>query len=147
MTVPRIALSPAGALLTAVCFFLPWGRVSCVCVRRCPSGAELGGVLWVVFAAALAILGVAAACAWRRRMARARRPIAIAALLALAVLAIEQARLARGCDTLIGRVRPEDVGFRVEFGGVGTLAGLLLALVGALPWPRRASPPDRSATR
>ena len=45
-------LSPAGAGLVLICFFLPWVRVSCAGKEMIISGHTLGGVFWLVLGAA-----------------------------------------------------------------------------------------------
>lgn len=140
----RFFLSPAGALLAAVCFFLPWGRVSCAGVEREVSGAEVGGWLWLVFAAA-AILLVAPFAG--RRLARPRAIHAVArgaALFGPVFLCWRAIEFSRGARMPFGRVHPEQVGFEPAVGFAGTVLGLLMALAGAwLPHPA----PPREARR
>jgi hypothetical protein len=135
----RIFISPAGALLAAVCFFLPWGQFSCAGMSRTLSGAEIGGVFWIVFAAALAIPPTLAAGWVLRRLRLARIGVAGLALLALGILFFEQIGFARGQETGFGRVHAQNVGVQLRPGGAGTVLGLLIALAGStLPgWRRR----------
>jgi hypothetical protein len=135
----RTLVSPAGALLALVCFFLPWGRFSCAGISRTFSGPEIGGICWTVFAAALAIPLVVGAAALLRKLHFARIAVAACALAALVVLLIEQANYVRGHETGFGRVHGEDVGVQLGLGGAGTVLGLLIALAGSmlLGWRRR----------
>ena len=61
----RILVSPAGALLALICFFLPWGHVTCAGTYSA-SDSQLGGILWLTFLAALAILGFSAMAIWSK---------------------------------------------------------------------------------
>jgi len=132
-------ISPAGALLAILCFFLPWGRFSCAGISRTLTGAQIGGVFWIVFAAALAILLAIGAGLLLRRLHLARLAVAGLALLGLVILLLEQLRFARGQATGFGHVHAGDIGVELRLGGAGTLLGLLAALGGAmLPgWRRR----------
>ena len=58
----KLFISPAGALLVLICFFLPWIKVTCVGADIDYSAAdgELGGILWVGFVAAIGIIGFSA---------------------------------------------------------------------------------------
>jgi hypothetical protein len=49
-------LTPAGAGISLICFFLPWVKVSCATITVEASGARIGGIFWLVFAVALLIL-------------------------------------------------------------------------------------------
>jgi apolipoprotein N-acyltransferase len=142
----RTLISPAGALLALVCFFLPWGRFSCAGVGRTLSGADIGGMLWIVFAAALVIPAAVAAGLLLRRLDRARLVVAGSALLALGVMLLQHLRFARGQGTGFGRVQPEDLGVQLRLGGAGTVLGLLVALIGSVflgsrPGRGRPEPP------
>jgi hypothetical protein len=132
-------VSPAGAVLAALCFFLPWGRFSCAGINRTLTGAQIGGVCWIVFAAALAIPLVVGAGLLLRRLHQARLAVGALALLGLAILLIELTQFARGHQTGFGHVHAEDVGVQLRIGGAGTVIGLLIALAGStLPgWRRR----------
>ena len=139
-------LSPAGAAFALVCFFLPWGRFSCAAVRITRSGAELGGSLWIVFAAAAAIVVGSVVLVVLGRVKRARLLLALIAAAGLVVLVMSQLRLAAGARTPLGRMHPEDLGVKVGLGGIGTALGLLLALVTAA-WPARLAIRRRATQR
>lgn len=126
-----IYLTPAGAAMAIVCFFLPWARVSCAPgVRKSFSGAQLGGIFWLVLGAALVALAAFVFFHARRRLEWARPIIILASLAALAVIVIKSIEYAQGRPTPVGSVRP-DPGLRTKFGGAGTLIGLALAIAGA----------------
>jgi len=132
-------VSPAGAMLAVLCFFLPWGRFSCAGISRTLTGAQIGGVFWIAFAAALAIPLVIGAGLLLRRLHVARLAVAGLAFLGLAILLIEQTRFTHGQATGFGHVHARDVGVQLRLGGAGTVLGLLIALAGSmLPgWRRR----------
>ena len=49
-------LTPAGAGIAIICFFLPWVKVSCGTITVEASGARIGGIFWLVFAIAILII-------------------------------------------------------------------------------------------
>lgn len=125
-------LTPSGALMAAVCFFLPWGRFSCFGIERRASGAETGGWLWLVFACAV-LAGAAVVVGHQLRRLELGRAAAFgAALLGLLFLIWQAIEFSSGIRTPLGRIRPSQAGIDPAFGLLGTVGGLLLALVGAV---------------
>jgi hypothetical protein len=125
-------LSPGGALLTLVCFFLPWVNLSCgPGMERRISGAGMGGMVWVVFIAALGILGSFIFFKSQNRVQHSRPIIAVCSIVALAVILVKYLASRNGTSTELVRIGPEDVGASIQPGGVGTLIGLALSLAGS----------------
>ena len=153
----RFLLSPAGAGIALICFFLPWGRFSCVGLHKSVSGADLGGSFWLVFWAALVLVLAGGVLVLLRREAQARILVLACTAGAFWILAQNAIRLSRGLSTPLGHIRPEHVGVSPRPGGVGTLLGFAVAAAGSfLLKPRQefapagsraetaASPEDRS---
>ena len=137
-----IFLTPFGAAVVVICFFLPWVKFSCVGVKRTMSGAQLGGVFWLVPIAGTVALGAFAYC-FSRGQARKSWPVAVLASLAgLALIVYKYLSLWRGEETPYGTITPEDIGLTVQVGAAGTVLGLLLVLAGVpfLRSPGRAGP-------
>ncbi len=141
-------LSPFGAALALVCFFLPWGELSCFPVHITRTGAQIGGPLWLVFGAAIAILAAAAIfpclpllgprIGRARCMAMKQGIVLAAALVGIVGLIATQIRLAAGYGTILGRIRPSDLGAEIGIGGPGTVIGMVVALgAGLLPFVAR----------
>jgi hypothetical protein len=144
---PKDLISPAGAVLALVCFFLPWGRFTCAGFNRTLSGAQIGGTFWVVFSLALAIPASVAAGFLLRQRRRARLTVLVCSIAALVIILVRQVGFVRGHETGFGRVHAEDVGVRLRFGGAGTVLGLLIALAGSIALrarSRRAETPHRT---
>jgi hypothetical protein len=135
----RTFISPTGAVLALICFFLPWGRFSCTGVNRTLTGAQIGGPLWIVFAAAVAMLLAIAAHALLRWPRQVRWVVVLCSLLALGVILLKQISFARGQETGFGRVRATAVGVHVRPGGAGTVLGLVVALAGSVGLGSRAT--------
>ncbi|MBP6876109.1 MAG: hypothetical protein KBD56_08570 [Candidatus Eisenbacteria bacterium] len=135
-------LSPFGAALALVCFFLPWGEVSCFPVHITRTGAQIGGPLWLVFGAAIAILAAAAIfpclpllgprIGRARCLAMKQGIMLVAALVGIVGLIATQIRLAAGYGTILGRIRPSDLGAEIGIGGPGTVIGMVIALGASL---------------
>jgi len=148
----RLLLSPAGAALAGICFFLPWGRFSCLGMHRQASGADVGGWFWALFASAL-VAFAASMAAWRLPSKVLPGAVTMAAALAgLLVLIWRAVEGSRGMYTPFGRLHPER-SVALAFGVVGTVAGLLVALAGGamlLLWRREgrsAGAPDMRGAR
>ena len=126
----RSWLCPSGGGLAALSFFLPW--VSCG--GQSLSGARAGGILWLVFLAALGVLGCYFHFRSRGAVHQAKLPVtvcsasglAIAVLWFLAVMNSEYSEL-----------------MSIEVGWVLSLLGFGAALYGAreLRLPSERPPP------
>jgi len=128
-----IFLSPAGAILTLVSFFLPWAKVSCApVVNKTVSGASLGGALWLVLPLATGILVSFFYYAARRCVGRSRPFVVVASVASLAVILTVCLSMAESAQTGLSGIASNAVGMRIQFGGVATLCGLVLSLAGAL---------------
>ena len=127
----RIFLTPSGAIISIICFFLPWVRFSCMGVVKNASGADLGGSFWLVFVAAIAILLIFFLFKNRNELHKAKPLIIISSLIALGVILFQYIRFSAGENTDFGRVRPQDIGLSIQFGGIGTLIGFILSFIGS----------------
>lgn len=127
----KIFLSPSGAIISIICFFLPWVRFSCMGEVKNSSGADMGGYFWLVFVAALAILLIFFIFYNRQELVKAKPLIILSSLIALGVILFQYIKFAAGENTEFGRVKPEDIGLSIQFGGIGTLIGFILSLIGS----------------
>ncbi|MEW5702732.1 MAG: hypothetical protein AB1792_10955 [Candidatus Zixiibacteriota bacterium] len=126
-------LSPLGAVTAVICFFLPWVRFSCLGIRRTMSGADLGGVLWVVPVLCIAVVMVSLLRVWRPQgLPWTQFLVAAASLGALAVLVLKYMSVARYVRAEYGTITAEDVGLHVHTGAWGILVSLLVCLIGSL---------------
>lgn len=127
----RIFLTPAGAALILVSFFLPWARCSCAPgVAKSVTGACLGGLLWAIPIGAAGML-VAFALLYRaRRWGWLRQVVALATLTGLGALLVRSIQLSAGTSTPFGRITPEDLNAKTQFGAFGTVVGYLAAVAG-----------------
>jgi hypothetical protein len=128
----RFWVSPAGAAVALVCFFLPWYDYSCGEQIRTVRGLDMGWPVWAAPAAAAGML-VAFAVAWRRGdPARARTTIAALSLVLPALLALLAfMALSEGIRFGFRPVSPGEGKYHaVRYGLVGEVLGLLAALVG-----------------
>ncbi len=144
----KIMLSPAGAGIAMICFFLPWVEFSCGELRQNMSGAEIGGIFWVVFAAAVLILLAYFYFRNSDELAKARPVVLLCSLTALAILSYKYLDFKSGAqDGIAGlnqlsqmagmqqfengqEMQIPEVGIKIKIGGYGTIVGFVLALVG-----------------
>jgi hypothetical protein len=127
----KVFLTPAGAILALICFFLPWIKVSCAGKVNYLSGAEIGGIFWLVFLAPLVII-VAFFYFRSRRQLERLKPIAIlSSLFALAVIFIRYISLAWEQKSVVAKAGSKVIGCTIQVGAIGTVIGFILAIVGA----------------
>jgi apolipoprotein N-acyltransferase len=84
--IKKIWLTPAGAAIALICFFLPWVEFSCGEMRKSISGAEIGGIFGVVFAAAALSLLAFFYFKNTDELPRAKPIVILCSLVALAIL-------------------------------------------------------------
>jgi len=144
-------VSPSGALIVLICFFLPWAKASCTTETGTQvhvmtvSGPDIGGVLWLAFAAAVVILLVFFFFLGQGRLDQSRLVVALCALVGLASILIKY------LDT----EKPPGVTVTIMVGAIGTIVGLVLSLIGVLFLKRESSenrlilkpPPKKKARR
>jgi len=128
-----IFLSPAGAALTLVSFFLPWAKVSCdPVVHRTVTGPSLGGLFWLVVPLGVGIL--LSFFYFLRRLAVGRSGPFIVAIsaAALAIVVAKCLMLADSATSGVSGKAASAFSFRLQFGGVAMFGGLVISLVGAI---------------
>jgi hypothetical protein len=145
----KILLTPAGAGIALVCFFLPWVEFSCGEMRKSMSGAEIGGIFWVVFGAAALCLLAFYYFRNSDEVERARPIVILGSLVALGILIYKYFDFKSGAqDGLQGlsqlsqmpnfqsspgeQMNIPDIGFNIKYGGIGTIVGFVLTLLGGL---------------
>lgn len=133
MRTKALFLSPAGALLTLVSFFLPWAKVSCApVVDKTVSGASLGGVMWLVLPLAAGSLVCFLYFLMRSAVGRYRPFAVIASAAALVIIVARCVSLARGAQSGVSGIASNLVGVHIQPGGAALLFGLALSLAGGL---------------
>jgi hypothetical protein len=141
-------------LITAVCFFLPWGRFSCLAIHKTVTGPQIGGAAWGAWFCALLAAAVVTVFLLRQRLSWAALASIGAAVLGFGAIGARAADAARGIHTPLGYVHPPKVGsIAIGAGAVGTVLGLVLMLVGGVFMYQThrqsavaAGSPDREAT-
>jgi hypothetical protein len=94
------------------------------------SGADLGGILWLVLIGALASLGAFFYFRSQNHTEKAKPIILWSSLGALAILVIRYIMFISGEKTQFGTIRPKDIGFSIQFGAIGTVIGFVVSLFG-----------------
>lgn len=132
----RPFLTPVGGALIAVCFFLPWIKISCLGTNTY-SGAEFGGVYWILFGTGILIVAAHAFLRLLKRPELMAKFVAFASIISAAVIIYGVLTIAGGKRILLVRVGPDDVNLRLQVGAYGTLLGYALAWIGVSPALRR----------
>lgn len=121
-------LSPIGAVITIICFFLPWAKG---CGGKV-SGSEIGGALWLVLIAAIAILAIFFIHHNNGEDHKAKPIITLSSIIGLGAIVLQF--LIEFSE--VKRVfRHADLGDMIEFmdvGLFGAIIGLILALIGGM---------------
>ncbi|NLI16991.1 MAG: hypothetical protein GX409_11960 [candidate division Zixibacteria bacterium] len=145
----KIWLTPAGAGIALVCFFLPWVEFSCGEMKQSISGSEIGGIFWVVFAAAALCFLAFFYFKNSDEVERARPIIILGSLVGLGILlykyfdfksgaqtglqGLSQLSQMQGFQSQFGaQAQLPQMGFHIKYGGIGTIIGFVLLLLGGL---------------
>lgn len=134
----RIFISPAGALITGICFFLPWLEVSCV--NRKITGAGIGSIAWGIPVLSLIIFLVFIYFYYNRELKKSRPYIITTAIVGLIIIGIITVKFKQQIGTKYPDRSLQDLGIHIRFGIMGTIGGLLASLLGALFLNDRAVP-------
>ena len=127
----RVFISPAGALIALICFFLPWGKVACQGVEvgtYSASDRELGGVLWLAFVCTLGILGAFIYFFNRGETVRSKLFCIIGALVALIFIIVRYIQLTN--DPYYKDFQ-DYIDITVMYGAYGTVVGFLMVIGGS----------------
>lgn len=127
----RAFLSPAGAGLVLICFFLPWMRVSCGGKEMIISGQNIGGIFWIVLEAAAFSLFSFLYFQKRRKIKNARPFLLAGALSALGIILYKYISIRR--DPKIPFYIPASaINVDIKIGAIGTILGLLMVGAGSM---------------
>jgi len=125
-----VFLTPAGAGIAIICFFLPWVRVSCGTITVEASGARIGGILWLVLIAATAVAGLFVYFYfWRKREINKLRLLTLIGSGLALIIIIYKFISAFASD---GEISFSDIGSVIRYGAIGEFLGLLTAIGGAV---------------
>ena len=143
---PRfVLLTPAGAAIALISFFLPWIKISCM-GTSIYSGYDFGGIFWTIFASAAAILAGFFILSYYRSLKLLRTLVSFCILCAFAVVFYACITMAGGKRILLVKIGPDDVNLRLHVGSYGTIFGFLLSFVGSLFSDKQIIEPDTKPT-
>lgn len=126
-------ISPSGAALVVICFFLPWLEWSACGISKTATGAELsqfdGSFLLYPLAG---IISIAAyfICKSQKKIWKARPFIIISSVLGLLLLFYKVSSIPSSPDIFGQRITAADLGFKPQIGAIGTIIGFILAIIG-----------------
>jgi Ca2+/Na+ antiporter len=128
----RIFLTPAGAMIALICFFLPWVKISCGRTTKSFSGPDIGGIFWLVLIAAL-VMVLAFFYFRRKNQPQKSKYVAIlGTIMALLAVIVRYVSLVYGQNSIWVKAGTKAVRFKVQMGAIGTLFGLVLVMIGAV---------------
>ncbi|MBF0449818.1 MAG: hypothetical protein HQK75_03875 [Candidatus Magnetomorum sp.] len=89
-------------------------------------------IFWLVFVSALLIILVFFIYKNTNQLEKAKPIIVLSAICAICIMIYQYIRFQAGFDNGFGKtIKPQDLGFSLKFGSIGTLIGFLLSLFGA----------------
>jgi len=128
----KVFLTPAGAIIVLICFFLPWVKVSCAGKVIYVSGAEIGGIFWLVFVTALAII-LAFFYFRSQKQLEKSRPVAIfSSMAALLAIFIKYLSSTCGQKSIFVRAGSKAIDCTIQLGAIGTVIGFIMAMIGSV---------------
>jgi hypothetical protein len=130
-----IFLTPTGATIAAISFFLPWIRISCLGTRNY-SGFDMGGLFWLVPTSAAFILIGFVVVSVLKRMSLARYVVPACTAIAAVAVAYACLTMPSGKRILLVKIGPDDVNLRLFFGAYSTILGFVLAVIGSQMLPK-----------
>jgi hypothetical protein len=145
----KLLLTPAGAGIALVCFFLPWVEFSCGEMKKSISGSEMGGIFWVVFGAAALCLLAFFYFKNNEEVERAKPVVILCSLVALGIILYKYFDFKSGAQTGLqglsqlsqmpnfqgtfgDQANMPEIGIHIKYGGIGTIVGFVLSLLGGL---------------
>ena len=118
-------LTPAGAGIVLICFFLPWVNYSCGGEVKKYSGADIGGITWAVFIAAIIILAAHFLLASAKKNNLSLPVVLISAFTGLGVMLFKYLKFADAEEGPVGAIQS------IQFGLILTIIGFILVIIGA----------------
>lgn len=109
-------ITPGGAGIAAICFFMPW-------VKACGqsvSGAQMGGVFWVVFFAAVAIVGAFFFFKSQNEVEKTKPVAIIGSIISFLILIVKYSEARKQLGPMMD----------FEIGAIGTMVGFAAAIIG-----------------
>ena len=126
-------LSAGGSIIVLICFFLPWVEYSCSNVHYAMSGAEIGGIFWIIFLLSVLSLILFFTLKSVKNIKVAFPVFIVSSVISLIILIYKFAAFYNGYDAGygIGKIKPSDIGFTLREGLYGTFIGLVMTFIGA----------------
>jgi hypothetical protein len=126
----RIFLTPAGAFIALICFFLPWVKVSCGRTTKYFSGPGIGGIFWLVLIAALVMMVAFFYFRNKNQPEKSKYVAIIGSIIALVAIYIKYISVVYGQNSLLVKAGSKVVRFKVQIGAIGSIFGFILILIG-----------------
>lgn len=126
-------LSGGGAIIVLICFFLPWIEFSCSGVKESLSGADIGGIYWLIFLLSLIALILFLTFTGIKQAKKAAPYIIISSIISLGIMIWKIIEFYQGEDVGygLGKIKPSEIGLSLKAGIYGTIIGLIVTLIGA----------------
>jgi uncharacterized membrane protein len=130
---PKSFISPAGAALAVICFFLPWMKVSQCGISQTVSGSGIAvadNSFWLFPLMGIISITAYFACKNRKQLWRARPFIYGSSGFALFLLFYKYYSIPSAPEFMGQRITAADLGITVGIGIYGTIIGFISAIIG-----------------
>lgn len=127
----RIFLTPAGAMVVLICFFLPWVKVSCGRIVRTFSGPAIGGIFWLVLIAALVIIVAFFYFRSKKQIQKSKYIVIFSSIVALVAIFIKYISLVCGQKNVLIKAGTKAIQFTILVGAMGTIIGFIVVVIGS----------------
>jgi hypothetical protein len=127
----KIFLTPAGAMVALICFFLPWVKVSCGRIVRTFSGPDIGEIFWFVLIAALVIIVTFFYSRSKKQLEKSKYVVIFSSIVALAAIFIKYISLVCGQKNVLVKAGTKAIQFEIHVGAMGTIIGFIVVIIGS----------------
>jgi len=123
-------ISPAGAGIILICFFLPWLKVSCGGKNVILSGSNIGGIFWLIFGLAVVALVISIIFRQEIKIRLVKSTLLACSFVSAAIILYKYIAVAVDPDIPF-YVPSSMVHFELKPGAIGIMLGLLMIFSGA----------------
>ncbi|MHB2153183.1 hypothetical protein ACX8XN_02150 [Calditrichota bacterium GD2] len=135
----KIYITPTGAVIAMIFFFMPWLKMSCMGRTQYASGADLGGVFWIIFAAAIFILLIFIYFKNQNQLEKAKPFVALSAVVSFLIILWKYVEISNGIKTEFGKITAKELGLSPQFGLFFTILGFIISLFGLIYFENESS--------
>ena len=109
---------------------MPWVKMSCMGERRSASGANLSGVFWIIFGAAVLILLAFIYFNNQKQLKKATPFVVLSAMVSFIIMIWKYVQISNGIKSGFGKITARSLHLSVDFGLIFTIIGFIVSIIG-----------------